>query len=62
MFSTQPDQPLLGIYEVPGEAWNVSQRGQAKRALEGRRIQSQTGEEGLVGQGCPSSQLVTKQW
>jgi len=34
MLCTQPDGPLLGIYELPGEALDLSQRGQAKRALE----------------------------
>lgn len=51
MLCTQPDRPLLGIYELPGEAWNMSQRGQAKRALEGRSIQPLTREGDSVGQG-----------
>lgn len=57
MLCTQPDR-LLGIYELPGEAWNMSQGDQTKRSLQGRSIQPQTREGSLVGQGPPSSQPV----
>lgn len=62
---TQPAWPLLGIYELPGEAWNVSQRGQAKRALEGRSVHPKPAKGAPVGQsqrlGPSSSQPVAKQ-
>lgn len=60
MLSTQPGWPLLGIYELPGETWNVSQRGQAKQPSEGRSIQPKIRERAWWG-SVLSIQLGAKQ-
>lgn len=57
---TSCDQPLLGTYGLLGEAWDMSQRDQAKRSSVRRSIQPQAREGSLGGQGPPTSQPVAK--